>query len=109
MSKKIKIPYGGKTYVLEFTRQTASTIEKNGFVVTEISDKPATMIPLLYRGAFLANHPNTKGETIEKIIASLKNKTGLIQALVEMFSDAVSTLFDTEEGDEGNPGWEAVE
>lgn len=110
MSKKIMIPYNEKKYTLEFTRQTVSTLEKSGFSFEALGDKPATMIPLLFRGAFLANHQNTKGETIDKIYAGLSNKTGLVQALVDMASDAVATLFDNDETEEsGNPGWEAVE
>lgn len=110
MAKTIKIPYGGKTYTLEYTRKIASTMEKQGFNINELGDKPATMIPLLFHGAFLMHHPNTKGDTKEKIYDSLKNRTKLVQALAEMYADAYNSLFDNdEEADEGNPGWEVVE
>ena len=45
MAKKICIPYNGKKYSLEFTRSTVSAMEKIGFSINELGDKPATMIP----------------------------------------------------------------
>lgn len=110
MAKKIKIPYNDKTYTLEFNRKTASIIEKNGFSINEIDSKPATMIPLLFQGAFLANHERVKYETIERILSSLGNKSGLMQNLATMYHEAYSTLLDGDEDtDEGNPGWEVAE
>nr|DAG60717.1 MAG TPA: protein of unknown function DUF5055 [Bacteriophage sp.]DAU48196.1 MAG TPA: protein of unknown function (DUF5055) [Bacteriophage sp.] len=110
MAKKISIPYNGKKYVLEFTRSTVSAMEKAGFSINELSAKPATMIPMLFSGAFAANHPNTKVATINKIYDGMGNKQGLVKALAEMFSEAVYTLLsDEDEENEGNPGWEAVE
>lgn len=110
MAKKISIPCNGKKYVLEFTRSTASAIEKAGFSINELSEKPATMIPMLFSGAFAANHPNTKVATINKIYDGMGNKSGLVKVLTEMYSETVYTLLsDDEEENEGNPGWEAVE
>lgn len=110
MATKVTISYSGKTYTLEYTRRTAATLQKQGFVLDSIGDKPAIMIPLLFHGAFLANHPNVKGETKEKIFDGLRNRSGLVQTLMEMYADANNTLFDSEEdGDEGNPGWGVME
>ena len=110
MAKKISIPYHGKKYVLEFTRSTVSAMEKAGFSINELSEKPATMIPMLFSGAFTANHPNTKVATINKIYDGMGNKSGLVKVLTEMYSEAVYTLLsDEDEENEGNPGWEAVE
>lgn len=110
MAKKISIPYNGKKYVLEFTRSTVSAMEKAGFSINELSAKPATMIPMLFSGAFAANHSNTKVATINKIYDGLGDKQGLVKTLAEMYSDSVYTLLaDEDEENEGNPGWEAVE
>lgn len=112
MAKKITIPYGGKTYTLEFNRRIASMMEKQGFKLNELTDMPATMIQLLFHGAFLMHHPNTKGETKEKIFDALGSRTKLIQTLAEMYADAYNTLFDDgedEDADEGNPGWGMME
>lgn len=110
MAKKITIPYGNKTYTLEFTRKTASALERNGFVIGEIGEKPVTMIPMLFRGAFLANHSTVKNETVDKIYEGLRNRTALVEVLVEMYYDAYATLLDgDEDADEGNPGWAVAE
>lgn len=111
MAKKITIPYGGKTYTLEFDRKVASTMEKQGFNINELAEKPAVMVPLLFHGAFLMNHPNAKGETKERIFDAMKSRTKLIQALAEMYVETYNTLFDAgdEDGDEGNPGWGMME
>lgn len=111
MAKTIKIPYGGKTYTLEYTRKTVSVMEKQDFKITELGDKPVTMLLKLFKGAFLANHPNTKDETKETIYYGLKNRSKLTEVLIDMYSDTYATLLgnDEDEADEGNSGWEVVE
>lgn len=111
MAKKVTIPYSDKTYTLEFNRRTASVMEKQGFKINELTDLPATMIPLLFHGAFLMHHPNVKGEVKERIFEQLRGRTKLIQALAEMYVEAYNSLFDDgdEDADEGNPGWGMME
>lgn len=110
MAKTIKIPYNGKTYTLEYTRKTVSMMEKQGFKISELADKMALMVPMLFYGAFYANHDKVKNETKEAIWNSLKNRENLTTTLAEMFYDAYATLFDNDdEGDKGNSGWEVVE
>lgn len=110
MATRISVPYNGKKYTLEFTRKTASIIEKNGFNIQEIDSKPATMLPLLLHGAFLANHNNVKYDTIQKIFSGLGKKDELMQKLAVMYHEAYASLLETDEdSDEGNPGWEAME
>lgn len=110
MAKTIKIPYGGKTYTLEYTRKTVSMMEKQGFNIGELTDKMATMVPMLFYGAFYVNHEKVKNETKETIWNSLKNREKLTTALAEMYYEAYTTLFDNDEdADEGNSGWEVVE
>ena len=55
-NKKIKLNYKDKDYILEYNRKTVSDLENMGFVASEIASKPATMLPLAFRGAFLKNH-----------------------------------------------------
>lgn len=109
MAKKITIPYNGKTYVLEYTRKTVSIMERQGFVLSQLADKPATMIPLLFNGAFLVNHGNTKNEVKDAVFNSLNDRSKLVQTLTEMYHEAYSVLLDDGEDDEGNPGWEVTE
>lgn len=89
-------------YNLCFTAETVSLMERRGFDVNEIESKPMTMIKTLFAGAFLANHKNTKSETIDEIYASLKDKTGLLTKLVEMYNEPLDMLVD-----EGNAEWSA--
>ena len=49
MAKKITIPYNGKTYTLEFTREVVKRMEAQGFRITEIDNMPMTMITALFR------------------------------------------------------------
>lgn len=111
MAKKITIPWKGKTYTLEYSRKTVSMMEKQGFNIAELAAKPATMIPMLFHGAFLMNHPQTKGETKEAIYDGMKSRTKLVEALAELYVEAYNTLLDDgdEDADEGNPGWGMME
>lgn len=111
MAKKITIPYNGKTYTLEFTREVVKSMERQGFRIAEIDNMPMTVITALFNGAFDANHPAMKDATKEKIFGGLRNRKELIQILVEMYADTYNTLFDEDDGeaDEGNPGWGIME
>lgn len=108
MSTKITITYKDEKYDLEYTRTTAKVIEDQGFVLDEISAKPATMIPLLVHGAFLRYHRGLKQKMIDEIYKNLVNKVGsdgeegFISVLAEMYAETVSTLTDETEVDEGN-------
>ena len=93
--------YGNK-YILEYSKNTIMRMEKSGFVFDEIESKPVLMTTLLYQGAFLKNHPNTKGETMDKIYDSLANKELLFKKLAEMYLEQSDALVD-----EGNSEWEA--
>ena len=60
MSTKITVTYQNKDYVLEYSRTTAKQIEDSGFVLDQLGDKPATMIPLLVYGAFAKHNRGIK-------------------------------------------------
>lgn len=108
MSKQLKFKGNdGREYTLEFTRDSIRTMERNGFVIGEIDSKPMTVLPQLFRGAFLANHKFTKVETIDEIYAKLTRKSELIEKLAEMYNETIDTLVEEpEEGGEGNIEWE---
>ena len=102
-SKKIKFTYteeNGKEHdiVLEFTRQTVQQLEGAGLRLSEIGDMPATQTDLLFHGAFLANHRNIKGKTVDEIWKHIPKKEDFINKLAEMFIETRDTLF--EEPDE---------
>ena len=108
MATQITLTYKNEKYILEYTRLTASAIEKQGFNLDEITTKPNIMIPLLVHGAFLRHHRDLKQKLIDEIYANLVNKTGkdgeegFISVLAEMYAETVSTLTDENAVDEGN-------
>lgn len=52
----VVITYEDKEYTLDYSRDTIRQMEKAGFVLDQLFEKPATMIPLLFQGAFLMHH-----------------------------------------------------
>ena len=93
--------YGNK-YRLEYTKNSIIRMEKAGFVVDDFDRFPVLMTTLLVQGAFVANHPSTKPETIDKIYAPLKNKEAFLKKLLEMYNEHSDTLVE-----EGNAEWES--
>lgn len=71
---KIKFVYKSVQYVLEYTRRTVKEMEKKGFKINELIDKPVTYLPELFAGSFKANHRDVSQETIEEIFKSIPNK-----------------------------------
>lgn len=105
---KITLTHKKTEYVLEYNRQTIKVMESQGFVLEEVTSKPATMIPLLFDGAFIKNHGRVKRNVKDEIFESLKDKTGLMQVLMEMYAETLSSLIE-DNADEGNVTWARVE
>ena len=107
MAKTISITYKGTEYTLEFTRKSVETMERQGFVIGDIGDKPISTLPALFAGAFLAHHRSVENGTVEKIFAGIPDKTKFIQKLAEMYNEPLETLLDEPEETEGNLTWGA--
>lgn len=107
MAKEIRIPYEGKEYVLTFTRRIVSLMEQDGFNLAEVENKPATMFPQLFAGAFRAKQPFVKPEIVDSIYKRISDKSGLFEKLSDMYAEVVEALFDEPEADEGNIQWKA--
>lgn len=103
---KINMTYNKTEYVLEYNRQSVKTLEGQGFRLDEITNMPMTMIPMLFHGAFFKNHKGIKRSLIDEIYDGIGDKTGLIQALAEMYAETLSTL--TDDAGEGNVTWAMV-
>lgn len=101
---KIKLNYNDKDYELEYSRQSVRMMESQGFVLEQISSKPMTMIPLLFSGAFAKNHRGLKRALIDEILENISDKAGLLNALIEMYAETLSSLTDDTES-EGNATW----
>lgn len=94
----------GNAYTLEFTRDTVMQMERNGFKLDNPGAMPMTTIKMMWDGAFLANHKNTKPDTIDAIFAGQKDKAGLVEKLAELYQEPFETLM--EDPEEGNAMWE---
>lgn len=105
MNKQLRFTYNGKEYCLEYTRKSVEQMEKSGFVVADIKDKPMTTLPTLFAGAFLANHRFVKQEVIDEIYSKMTNKSELIGKLAEMYNEPIMALINDPEENEGNLNW----
>ena len=104
---KISMTYGKTEYTLEYNRQSVKTMEAQGFVLDELTSKPMTMIPMLFSGAFIKNHRGLKRALIDEIFDNINDKNGLMEALMEMYAETLSSLTDDSES-EGNATWARV-
>jgi hypothetical protein len=107
MSKTIEFTHKNKDYTLEFTRKAIEIMERQGFVASDIEKKPMTILPTLFGGAFIANHPTAKREVVDDIFSRIKNKQDLIGKLSEMYNEPILALRDEPVEDEGNIEWGA--
>ena len=107
MAKQVSITYQGKEYCLEYTRKSVETMERNGFVASDIQNKPMTTLPALFAGAFIANHRFVKQEVVDAIFKTLPNKGDMIGKLAEMYNEPIMSLIDEPEESEGNAVWTA--
>ena len=110
MSKQLRFTYpeiNGKEYILEYTRRSVEQMERNGFVASDVKDKPMTTLPALFAGAFLANHKFVRQDLIDEIYSKLGNKQELIGKLAEMYNEPIMALVDEPDAAEGNVNWTA--
>lgn len=109
-TKKILKNKEGKEYILEYNRKSVQQIEKLGFSLNQAADKPMTMFPLMFRGAFLAHHKYMKDKEIEEIYDAIKDKSVLHENLLNMITECYTSLLDEETNgeDEGNADWEII-
>ena len=106
MNKKIEFNYNGKDYVLEYNRKSIEYIERQGFSISQLAEKPMLMLPMAFSGLFFENHKNTKQSEIDEIYDNFKNKDMLINTIAEMLNEAYSSLQD--DNQEGNIEWKVV-
>lgn len=86
MVRKISFAYKDKKYVLEYTRSSVKEMERKGFVVAEVLDKPISMLPEMFAGAFIANHRFVRRKEIDEIYKQFDDKGELLNTLAEMYS-----------------------
>lgn len=98
--------FDGIDYTLTYTRKTIMEMENKGFIASELQEKPMTVLPELFAGAFLAHHRHTRRDIIDKIYSKMTNKSELIRTLSDMYNEPILTLIeDPDENAEGNVTW----
>lgn len=108
MNRKIEFKYNGKDYVLEYNRKAVEYIERQGFIISQLAEKPMLMLPMAFEGLFFKNHKNVKKSEIDEIYDKFKDKNALISTIAEMLNETYSTLQDDPEENEGNIDWKVV-
>lgn len=104
MSKQITFTFENNKYTLEYDRDGVRATENSGFRISEADDKPLTTVMTLIEGAFLKHHATLSADEIYRIYSHLPNKSKLIGALTEMYTDTIRTL-QAEPEDEGKAEW----
>lgn len=108
MGNKISFNYGGKDYVLEFTRKSVEEMERRGFVAEDLLKKPLTVLPEMFAGAFIANHRLTKRKLIDEIFGKIDDKAGLMNDLAEMYSIVIDSFVDEVEKVHNGLPWKRI-
>lgn len=110
MAKKIEIKFAGEDYTLVYTLDSIRTMERAGFDIDRASNMPVTSAEALLTGAFVEHHGRAiKNGIPEKIVKNGVPKK-LLNALIEMYREALEMYFkdDDEDGEDGekNLVWE---
>ena len=106
MSKVLEFTYNGKDYMLEYTKESVKEMERAGFVASEVLNKPNTLLPSLFAGAFRAHHRTTSKSIIDEIFDALGDKEDLIGKLAELYQEPLSAMLDEPE-DSKKVEWKA--
>ena len=106
MAKTLTIKYNGSEYTLEYTRKSIEIMEKRGFKITDVQDKPVSTLPALFAGAFLAHHKFVESDVIDDIFSKLTKREELLSKLAEMYNEPILAMMDEPEESEGNLDWE---
>lgn len=93
--KPMVIEAEGKTYTLEFNRNSVVSAERHGLNLSMIQEAPMTMIPLLFFAAFKKHHPNINREQTDHILFDVLG--GLtadeVKRLGDLYNAPTATLF----------------
>lgn len=101
----ITFEFEGDSYTLEFSRKSITMMERNGFVIDDVPNKPMTMLPRLFAGSFIMHHPRIKEETINTIYKAMGDKEGLTEALIELYNEPINAMFDEPKDSEKKVVW----
>lgn len=97
MKKKVTLVYKDNTYTLGFDRDSVRKTEQMGFDVYRANNMPATMLPILFKGAFLKYHKRVTNKLIDEIFDAVSDMDGLIDVLTDMYLDALNSMLDDDD------------
>lgn len=96
-------------YKLGFSKRTVRQLERNGFKIDDVGDKPTTYFPVLFYGAFLKYQPRMKEEDAMALLGKIKDMSGLSRKLIELYQEPAEAMFNEPAEDDPNAGtWEEV-
>ena len=104
-NKYVKIEYNGQTYKLTFTKATVQQCEQMGFRYDDLDSMPGTMTSLLFRGAFLKEHPFIKQKLVDEIYDQIVDKKGLLVALADLYNEPLAGMISDPEKSAKNAHW----
>lgn len=108
-SKKVELKTAdGKTYTLEFDRDSCAKMSRKGFRAEDLDKNPVVAIPLLIAGAFTKNHADLSRDEIDEIWESVSGKKELLKALMEMYAVPINALVAEPSDDSKNATWEVI-
>lgn len=96
--REINFNYDGKDYRLAYTRESVKIIEAQGFDINTLQSRMATMVPLLFYGAFHVYHKGIKRKLVDEIWEGIKCPE-IVEALTSMVVETLSDIIGTEEGE----------
>lgn len=100
---------GEVQYTLEFDRKSVKWAEQRGFKIGEVTDFPATHIPMLFFYAFRMHHKNITQDQTDAILEELGGVTkAMMSRLAALYNQTMETLINDDEGEAKN-GKYAVE
>lgn len=116
----IRITYEDMEYKLDYSRATIAQMERSGFIIDELSSKPATMIPKLFEGAFLLHHkklvldnPNKIREIYNHLAVDKENEDekGIVATLINMYIKSYTEIVNggKEATEEKKAVWEVID
>ena len=90
MVKCVRFKFKGVKYTLEFSVDSIQQMERMGFYADDVLKKRFTLLPDLFAGAFIVNHPTVSDKLIGEIYSKFDNKLELFEHLVCMYSAAAT-------------------
>lgn len=116
---RIEFVYGGKPYKLEYTAASLKKMERSGVKFSKLDDMVFSAPEILFRGAFLANHPNESNATIHEIFKALKRTAddeepkydedgNEVDALMSVIGSMIEEAINEWKGRSGNSGWKVT-